>query len=99
MRDKKCPIIKKNTSSITTRLSIEMDLNMIKAVKDLNLTSNLQYLLKLMETLFRKALNLELVFRLGMAAGNMKWLIRCLVVTNIGRFMTMFIMSRDYPTT
>ncbi len=69
---------------------------MVKGVMDFNLTFHLKYLFRLMETLFREVLNLELVFRLAIRDRNMKGHIRCIGVTNIGRNMTMFIMNRNY---
>ena len=73
-----------------------MGLNMVKAVMDLNLASNLKYQFSLMKTLFRKILNLKLEVRSNMVTSDMKWLKRGVGVTNIVRFMSMFIMNKIY---
>ncbi len=49
-----------------------------------------------MNICIRKVLNLELIVRLTMVTRVMKWLYRGVGVTNIGRFMPMFIMNRGY---
>ncbi len=74
----------------------DMGPNMVKAAMDSNLTTNLKYLFMLIKTLFREVLNLIFAFKLTMVARNMKWLNRGVGVTNISRFMPMFIMNRGY---
>ncbi len=49
-----------------------------------------------MNIFIRKVLNLELMVRLTMVTRFMKWLNRGVGVTNLGRFMSMFIMNRGY---
>ena len=63
---------------------------------DLNQTSNLCYLFSLMKTFLREILNLKLEVRSNMATWDLKWLIRGVGVTNIRRFMSMFIMKNFY---
>ncbi len=77
-------------------LTRNMGPNMVKAAMDLNLTSNLFYLISLIETLLREILNLKLEVRSNMATRDMKGLIRGVGVTNIHRFMSMFIMKNFY---
>ncbi len=57
--------------SMVTR---NMGLNMVKAVMDLNLASNLKYLFSLIKTLLREVLNLKLEVRSDMVTSDMKWL-------------------------
>ncbi len=78
------------------KLTRDMDSNMVKAVMNLNLTNSFKYLFRLMNIFIRKVLNLELMVRLTMVTRVMKWLNRGGGVTNMGRFMPMFIMHRDY---
>ena len=73
-----------------------MGLNMVRAAMDLNLASNLKYLFSLMKTLLREVLNLKLEVRSNMVTSDMKWLRRGVGVTNIVRFMSMFIMIKIY---
>ncbi len=77
-------------------MSRNMGPNMVKAAMDLNLTSNLCYLFRLMKTLLREVQNLKLEDRSNMATRDMKLLIRGVEVTNICRFMSMFIMKNFY---
>ena len=79
-----------------SKLTRNMDSNMMKAVMNLNLSNTFKYLFRLMNIFIRKVLNLELMVRLTMVTRVMKWLNRGVGVTNIGRFMPMFIMNRGY---
>ncbi len=79
--------------SMVTR---NMGLNMVKAVMDLNLASNLKYLFSLIKTLLREVLNLKLEVRSNMVTSDIKWLRRGVGVTNIVRFMSMFFMNKIY---
>ena len=59
-----------------SRLPRIMDTNMVKAAIDLNLATNLKYLLRQMKTLPREILNFEFLIRPAMVARGMKWLNR-----------------------
>ncbi len=83
-----------NHCSTKSMVSRDVGSNKLKTVMDLNLTTKLKYLFMLMETLCRKVLNFKLVCRQTMVANYMKWLNKGVGMTNIGRFMTMFIMNR-----
>ncbi len=73
-----------------------MDPNMERPGVGLNQSTNLKYLFRQMETLFREVLNLKLEVRLTIVARDMKWLNRGVEVFNIGRLMSMFIINRRY---
>ncbi len=88
--------IKNNSSDTMSKLTRNMDSNMMKAVMNLNLSNTFKYLFRLMNIFIRKVLNLELMARLTMETRVMKWLNRGVGVTNIGRFMSMSIMNRAY---
>ncbi len=79
-----------------SRLTRGMDSNMVRPAVGFNLSTNLKYLFRQMETLFREVPNLKLEVRLPIEARDMKWLNRGVEVTNIGGLMSMFIMNRRY---
>ncbi len=79
-----------------SRLTRGMDSNMVRPGVSLNQSTNLKYLFRQMETLFREVLNLKLEVRLTIVARDMKWLNRGVGVFNIGRLMSMFIMNKRY---
>ena len=80
--------------SIMPRLTRDRGPNMGKAAMDLNLNTHLQQLFRPMKTLLRKVLNIHLVIRPSMVAMDMNWLNIGFGVTNMGSFMSMFIMNK-----
>ena len=76
-----------------SRLTRGMDSNMVRPGVGLNLSTNLKYLFRQMDTLFKEVLNIKLEVRLTIVARDMKWLNRGVGVFNIGRLMSMFIMN------
>ncbi len=93
---KKVFVNKNNSSDTMSKLSKDMDSNMVKAAMNLNLTNYFKYLFRLMKIFTREALNLVLMVRLTMVTRVRKWLNRGVGGTNIGRFMPMFMMNRGY---